>query len=350
MDMTEEELLEDPECLAKLEADPANLPFKDKRGANRDPLPQRLNLGPTGPIGSGVIRYALFRFADSVIAGDYAFPAVEAILRREPPKTYGHTPGQPLIPSGKATVEATIDVVSRMDNSYLFVQGPPGAGKTYSGKHFIVALLRAGKRIGVTSNSHKPIHHLLLEVVKQAQSEGFGFAGAKKASNGSPDSQFEGPLVTNLYTNDDVWAAGAQLIAGTAWLFSDPAATQALDYLFVDEAGQVALANLVAMGTSARDGVAASGASARHARCGPLGCVGIDVRLPDAIEAVPHASTRDRNSAGRGHNDCTAAPVRGNARTRTDGRDGRPLARLLGRTPEDDAGRRTVQARRRRVP
>jgi uncharacterized protein len=50
-----------------------------------------------------------------------------------------------------------------------------------------------------------------------------------------------------------VWASGAQLLAGTAWLFADPAADQALDVLFVDEAGQVALANLVAAGTSARN-------------------------------------------------------------------------------------------------
>jgi len=297
--MTEEELLEDPECLAKLEADPTCPPFKDKRsivytyrypeqetklrdgssvtradtgksvgeivmdpearrvslrqGAIKDALPPRLNLGPTGPIGSGVIRDALFRFADSAIISDHAFPAVEAILRREPPQVQEHSPGQPLIPSGKATVDAAIDVVSRLDNSYLFIQGPPGAGKTFTGKHLIVALLRAGKRIGITSNSHKPIHHLLLEVVKQAQSEGFEFVGAKKASKGSPDSEFDGPLVTNLYTNDDVWGSGAQLIAGTAWLFSDPGATQALDYLFVDEAGQVALANLVAMGTSSKN-------------------------------------------------------------------------------------------------
>lgn len=298
-DMTEEDLLEDPECLAKLEEDPAHPPYKDKRSivytyrypaqetklrdgssvtwtatrkalgeismdpetrrvslrqsASKDPLPARLSLGPTGPIGSGVIRDALFRFADSVIAGDHAFPAVEAILRREPPRVRGHAPGPPLIPGGKATVEATIDVVSRLDSSYLFIQGPPGAGKTYTGKHLIVALLRAGKRVGVTLNSHKPIHHLLMEVVKQAQSEGFAFAGAKKPSQGNSDTEFVGPLVTNLYSNDDVWASRAQLIAGTAWLFSDPAAAQSLDYLFVDEAGQVALANLVAMGTSAKN-------------------------------------------------------------------------------------------------
>jgi superfamily I DNA and/or RNA helicase len=40
-------------------------------------------------------------------------------------------------------------------------------------------------------------------------------------------------------------------LSGTAWLFSR--FDQELDFLFVDEAGQVALANLVAMGVSARN-------------------------------------------------------------------------------------------------
>ncbi len=31
----------------------------------------------------------------------------------------------------------------RLDGSYLFVQGPPGAGKTYSGARVIVDLLEA---------------------------------------------------------------------------------------------------------------------------------------------------------------------------------------------------------------
>ena len=42
-----------------------------------------------------------------------------------------------------------------------------------------------------------------------------------------------------------------QIYAGTAWLFSLKAFEAQLDYLFVDEAGQVATANLVAMATSA---------------------------------------------------------------------------------------------------
>jgi len=47
--------------------------------------------------------------------------------------------------------------------------------------------------------------------------------------------------------------AGVSLIAGTAWLFSRLDFDQALDYLFIDEAGQVALADALAVGTSARN-------------------------------------------------------------------------------------------------
>lgn len=53
--------------------------------------------------------------------------------------------------------------------------------------------------------------------------------------------------------NGEVLACGAQLVAGTAWLFADVRADQQFDALFVDEAGQVALANLIAAGTCARN-------------------------------------------------------------------------------------------------
>ena len=42
-------------------------------------------------------------------------------------------------------------------------------------------------------------------------------------------------------------------MAGTAWLFARPDYDQQLDCLFVDEAGQMPLANIVAIGTSARN-------------------------------------------------------------------------------------------------
>ncbi len=47
--------------------------------------------------------------------------------------------------------------------------------------------------------------------------------------------------------------ADPQLFAGTAWLFSDPRLDRHIDYLFIDEAGQVSLAQVISAGTSARN-------------------------------------------------------------------------------------------------
>lgn len=43
------------------------------------------------------------------------------------------------------------------------------------------------------------------------------------------------------------------LIGGTAWVFSDPAMEGMLEYLFIDEAGQVSVANLIGMAPAAQN-------------------------------------------------------------------------------------------------
>jgi uncharacterized protein len=106
--------------------------------------------------------------------------------------------------------------------------------------------------VGVSSNSHKAINHLLREVEKVAAAERVSFRGAKKGTKGDADTHLGGKLIDDVFGNDDVAGGDYQLVAGTAWLFADPKLDRTIDVLFVDEAGQVALANLVAMGTSAR--------------------------------------------------------------------------------------------------
>ena len=54
-------------------------------------------------------------------------------------------------------------------------------------------------------------------------------------------------------TNDDMLDAELQLIAGTSWLFSREELDQHVDTLFVDEGGQFALADALAVGTAARN-------------------------------------------------------------------------------------------------
>ena len=118
-------------------------------------------------------------------------------------------------------------------------------------------LLARGHRVGVTSNSHKVIHNLLDGVEKRANARGLKFLGLYKASGMTPGSEFEGSQIETMTNTDDILenldSAEVQLFAGTAWLFSDPGFEAQLDYLFVDEASQVATANLVAMATSAKN-------------------------------------------------------------------------------------------------
>jgi uncharacterized protein len=195
---------------------------------------------------------ALFRLAESIQKGEVHYPALEAILRRERPRIRGL--------SATESVH-TIDLdgmKSRalgLDSSYLFIQGPPGAGKTWAGARLIGHLLQNGKRVGVAAQSHKAIHNLLNEIEKFARETGFSFRGLKKSSGDNPESVYESDFITSeeQFARFAEKANGAQLLAGTAWLFSRHELDRSLDYLVIDEAGQVALADALAMGTAAKN-------------------------------------------------------------------------------------------------
>src|SRR5262249_39539773 len=220
-----------------------------KVGVKNSPLPRRLSVGPKGPINNEVLREALYRVADDVLAGGERYAAVRELLRNAPQRINGRRPGEP-VAQGEDLLAATTQAITRLDPSYLFIQGPPGAGKTYTGAHVIVEMIRRGKRVGIASNSHMAINNLLTKVVEFARDEGVKFAGVKKSYGDDPE--FDDDYIQTVSSNSDV-SLEAQLLAGTAWLFADERFDQHLDYLFIDEAGQVSVANVVAMGTSAKN-------------------------------------------------------------------------------------------------
>ena len=227
-----------------------------KLGPKKEAPPAMLDLGLGGPISSDKLKAALFRFADSIVSASGTYPALCAFLNREPPRIKGHAAGSAIVDDSREALPQIIDAIVRLDRGAVFVQGPPGAGKTHTGSHVIVELIRRGFTVGISSNSHKAINNLLAGVEKVAAAQKLDFYGVKKSPLDNDDACFDGRQIVDVARNDEVAMAlgsGARLVAGTAWLFADPNLDQALDYLFVDEAGQVALANLVAMGVSARN-------------------------------------------------------------------------------------------------
>jgi hypothetical protein len=185
-----------------------------------------------------------------MIAKSGAYAAAEALLRREVPILVGNTRGQPIVSPESVAPLDIAEAIAKLDGSYLFIQGPPGAGKTHTGSHAIVELMRRGFRVGVTSNSHKAINNLLEAVERVAAAEGFKFSGAKKSSD---EGQLNGTQIADVSDNETMETGDYQLLAGTSWLFTRPAFDQALDFLFIDEAGQVSLANTIALGTCAKN-------------------------------------------------------------------------------------------------
>lgn len=173
--------------------------------------------------------------------------AILDFLKRTYPRIRGIASGQPIASSHdpQERLDQIITAISNLDNSYLPIQGPPGAGKTFTGKHVIAELLCQGKRIGISSNSHKAINNLLLGTARYCKEQGIdAFFGCTKHT----DDEIEQLGVAVLQNKDIAGHLRKSCVIGTtAWGFSRDDLQGQFDYLFVDEAGQVSVANLIAM-------------------------------------------------------------------------------------------------------
>ena len=238
------------EGLEIMSLDERALTLELKVGPSREALIDGISLIPSGPMDDTKQREAIVRYAEAVLAaGENEYSAITSIIRRDAPRL---ADGVILNGGISDLLAATVDAVGRMDNSHLVIQGPPGTGKTFTSAHAIVELLKNGKRVGVTAMTHKAINNLLCEVEKVAEKRGVKFTGVKKSSN-DPETQLCGSVIEDTDKNEVATSDTYQLVAGTAWLFSRPELDRKLDYLFVDEAGQMSLASVVSCGVSARN-------------------------------------------------------------------------------------------------
>ena len=203
----------------------------------REPLPRAII--PGKPYKTDRQRAALQRLAADVIergigaggpGGRYS--ALRRILLRAAPTTSTMAHGQPL-QAGAFDLEDAKQIAEGLDGSYLFVQGPPGSGKTYTGAHLILHLIRKGHRVGVASGSHAAIHNQLAEVEKWAADDE-PLAGLKRYSDDDHRYESVRGLIENSDDVADCLDLRYNLIAGTAWLFCREELDGTLDYLLID--------------------------------------------------------------------------------------------------------------------
>lgn len=206
--------------------------------------PSRVSHRPTAAfrhdhISTDVIEDALMEIAESIVSGTPDALAMR-LLQRTPPRTFE---------------------VTTLDGDVLPVQGPPGAGKTYTGGQWICDLVAAGKTVGIAANGHAVIANLLTAVAKEARERKTSVAlGHRRNVDGDVEAvegEAEGAgavvvLGDNGEAHEALTSRKVQVLGGTAWMWTRPEFAKSVDVLFIDEAGQVSLANALAMTRAAR--------------------------------------------------------------------------------------------------
>jgi predicted RecB family nuclease len=189
---------------------------------------------------------ALLRIGEYVaehgISSDGRYKAACDLLLRRPPDIGG----EPLRQPGEAPVAAAVRIAPKLAGGVLPIQGPPGAGKTFTAAHMICALAAIGAKIGITANSHKVIRNLLDTTVAAAEKLGIDLRCIQKVGDQTED----GPRIRFTTKNEEIFSAlghDCQIAAGTAWLWAREEAFESVDVLFVDEAAQMSLANVLAV-------------------------------------------------------------------------------------------------------
>ena len=227
----------------------------DLRLGSSRPEPTATSLIPlevvaTRPKWESLQRIALWVLQND-IAGAGEFAVARDLLARRLPRL-GDAAGESLRRDGEPVDAAARRLVKAIDASYLAIQGPPGSGKSTVGGEMIIDLVEQGKKVGVTANSHKVIGELLAKAADAAERRGLSISIGQRCSRDA------GPTFGDAipyYDNGDVCAALAagsvQVVGGTTWLWAREEMTASVDVLFIDEAGQMSLADAVAASPAA---------------------------------------------------------------------------------------------------
>ncbi|HYN70488.1 MAG TPA: TM0106 family RecB-like putative nuclease [Candidatus Eisenbacteria bacterium] len=204
---------------------------------------------------TGEIRGSLLRTAEWVLANGLDAPgprrAARDLLLRHPPRV--RVPEERLQRADETPLDAAVRLGRSLDGGTLAIQGPPGSGKTYTAAQMIVALVRDGRRVGVTANSHKVIGNALDKIHVAALKAGVPVRiGQRHSQEDEPTSTHARPLGSPSEARTAILNGEVDVVGGTAWLWSRADLEESVDVLFVDEAGQFSLANAIAVAPAGR--------------------------------------------------------------------------------------------------
>jgi uncharacterized protein len=220
-----------------------------KRQATRDQHPEAVfahNYVRNQVLAESIYRIGAYA-VEHGIEGDGDYRAARDLLLKVAPRLCG----QDLRHDSEAPLAAAMRIALALDQSVFPVQGPPGAGKTHTGARMICGLAREGRRVGITANSHKVIRNLLDKTLEAAAEDDLAVscvqrvreptASLRNLQMTNKDPQFIGALQANC-----------QVGGATSWFWARPDASRIVDVLFVDEAAQMSLANVLAVSQAAR--------------------------------------------------------------------------------------------------
>ncbi|MGW8124104.1 TM0106 family RecB-like putative nuclease [Roseivirga echinicomitans] len=195
--------------------------------------------------------YASIIIENKGFTSDDSLNARHDLLFRKTPKIGDVTLSE--IKRGKESVlKFAIHCALNLNNSILPIQGPPGTGKTYLGGLMILELIKQGKKVGVTAIGHKTIQNLITKVKHHGINDNFEI-DAVHCNKGDMMDVPEDYIVEKNEGKAIQAIHEGKLIGGTSYFWSSKEMGQELDYLFIDEAGQMSLAQVMAAARCAKN-------------------------------------------------------------------------------------------------
>ena len=239
--------------------------FIDVKRGKKQGSPTASSFIPSARVADEKIRKALQRLAQALINDegslDSQFSAAWSLLRLRKSEFRSGASLAPL--DNESASNRFIRLAPLLDQSYLVVQGPPGSGKTWALARAVIECVIAGQKVGLCAFKHETLKSMVDAITEalndpkisaRLKSSSMNLKVMRKIERDEKPAD-ETITVTEVDKNQEIFDAiesnSHNVFAGTAWVFTDEKAP-VLDVIFIDEAGQMSLANAVGVSTAAK--------------------------------------------------------------------------------------------------